>query len=502
MPYVKLQSVRNVISRTMHGVQQELSFTIRIANLAYQKRVDVHWWGEDGQLRIQPACYQYRLDDQREVWQAGLALPLTHESSIPGNIQLAVRYECGGVEYWDNNNGMNYQSDADSGVIVYEGVPLHHFDYNPHLQDGEVSHPVDVAVNRCCWPGRVAIHWTTDRWRTQHVTPCFYRHNHWDQVKGSSARNPNRYGWGIWAGRLPVQHAYRVEYAIESEHDGRSYWDNNAGRNYCVRRGITLRMLTLNLHCYQEPNQDYKFTQIARSIQDLNIDVVCLQEVGENWNNGAGDWGSNAARIINERLPTPYFLHADWSHLGFDRFREGVAILSRYPFTATDAGYVSNCQNPTCIDARKVVMAQIHVPYFGLVNVFSAHLSWPSGGFYEQFDRLRDWANCRHNGHVTATLIGGDFNIKAGSDSYRHIVNTSDLEDQYLRKISPQAFNKIFRERCLNVQEHLSQDGRIDYIFLKRHSPLHVVDAKELYTDRAYGRVSDHTGYLVEFELE
>jgi maltose 6'-phosphate phosphatase len=89
-----------------------------------------------------------------------------------------------------------------------------------------------------------------------------------------------------------------------------------------VRRG-TLQAMTLNLHTYQEEDQQQKFEQVARAIRDLGVDLVCLQEVGEHWNNGAGDWASNAARIINDQLPAPYHLHADWSHLGFDRYREG-----------------------------------------------------------------------------------------------------------------------------------------------------------------------------------
>ena len=486
----------------MHGAQQELTFAIRVDNIAYQKRVEVHWWGEDGQWRILPAAYQYRIDAQREMWLASQAIPLSHESSIPGHIQFAVRFACNGAEYWDNNRGMNFQSDADSGVIVYDDAPLRHFDYNPILRSGEVSHPVDVAIHKSIWPGRVVIHWTTDRWRTQQETPCFYRHNHWDLVKGSAARNPNRYGWGVWAGRIPAQNAYRVEYAIESERQGQAFWDNNGGRNYTIRRDITLRMLTLNLHCYQEDNQDYKFSLIARAIQDFNIDVICFQEVAENWNNGAGDWASNAARVINEKLPSPYFLHADWSHLGFNRYREGVAILSRHPFTATDAGYISSSQDVYNINARKAVMAQINVPYFGLVNVFSVHLSWPSEGFSEQFERLRQWANARHTGPVTATLLGGDFNIKAGSESYRHIANTRDFEDQYLKAASPQVFNKVYRQEPPNAQECLKQDGRIDFIYMKSGGPLCVTDARELFTEKSYGRVSDHTGYYLEFEME
>jgi hypothetical protein len=44
-------------------------------------------------------------------------------------------------------------------------------------------------------------------------------------------------------------------------------------------------------------------------------------------------------------------------------------------------------------------------------------------------------------------------------------------------------------------------DGRIDFIFMQKHSSLQAVAARELFTNGDhYGRVSDHTGYCVEFE--
>ena len=103
----------------------------------------------------------------------------------------------------------------------------------------------------------------------------------------SSARNPNRYDTSIWISQLKIDDAFRVQYAIGCETPSGTIWDNNFGRNYLARRQ-RLKILTLNLHCYQEENQDAKFSQIARAIDDLDIDVVCLQEVAENWGEGRG----------------------------------------------------------------------------------------------------------------------------------------------------------------------------------------------------------------------
>jgi maltose 6'-phosphate phosphatase len=167
----------------------------------------------------------------------------------------------------------------------------------------------------------------------------------------------------------------------------------------------------------------------------------------------------------------------------------------------TDAGYVSSSQTVHSINSRKVVMVQVNVPYIGLVNVFSAHLSWPTGGFLEQFERLRAWANQKHGGNVAATFLCGDFNIKAGSEAYQAVVHTREYEDQYLAATSQSVFEKIFRDYSSNIERHLATDGRIDFIFMQRNSSLQAVAAREMFTDTDhYGRVSDHTGYCVEFE--
>ena len=102
---------------------------------------------------------------------------------------------------------------------------------------------------------------------------------------------------------------------------------------------------------------------------------------------------------------------------------------------------------------------------------------------------------------LTPWLIGGDFNISAGSEAYRHIVDTGEYEDQYLKIAAPPVFQKVFRERAPDALRRLAADGRIDYVWLRNGSRLRAIAAEELFTASRYGRVSDHTGYLVEFEL-
>lgn len=498
MDKIKLLYVENVITRQTTTVQ-ELSFVVLIKNLAYEKNVDVKWAGEDGIWHTLPARYHSSADQDQEYWVARKRFTLLATKSLPGNVRFAVRYRADGKEYWDNNQGGNHSIQADSGIKIAHDIPVLNLRFESDQPDGQTFFPIAVAVKQTLHPERVTITWTHDNWRTTQHTHCRFKRNYWDSEFGSNARNPNHYGVQIWNGALISKDVGRVQYRVSCDTRNGVFWDDNFGNNYRIYRR-PLRVMILNLHCYQEDNQDYKLSQIARAINDWDVDVVCLQEVAELWNNGFGDWESNSARIINERLKSPYHLATDWSHLGFDRYREGVAILSRFPIARQEGRYVSNSCDPYSIHSRKVVMAGIRVPHLGLINVFSSHLSWWDDGFPEQFEALRQWAANEHNGEVMATMLCGDFNIKAGSRGYQFVVDSNEYDDQYLAVSAPRTFRKIFDVRDAHWQRYLDHDHRIDYVFLRKASELRVRAGREVFTDQDYGRVSDHYGYLMTFE--
>ncbi|MDP1774934.1 MAG: endonuclease/exonuclease/phosphatase family protein [Methylobacter sp.] len=499
MDKIQLLYVENVITRKKAVVHQTLSFFMRVDNVSYDKRIDVLWAGEDGVWQTLPASHHSKLEHNQEYWQAQASFQLSPVKSLPGNIQFGLRYQASGSEYWDNNQGLNYSSQADSGIKVACAAPVLNTGFANKLDEGQKNVPITVAVDKFTEADKVTVHWTTDNWRHTHKTPCHFKRTYWDKEALSNARNPNQYGVAIWKGWLRIGQVFRLQYSICVERNGQIYWDNNHGKNYPLSRE-PLKVMILNLHCYQEDNQDYKLSQIAKAIDELNVDVVCLQEVAELWNDGAGDWESNSAKIINDRLTTPYHIHTDWSHLGFNKYREGVAILSRYPLIKPDAKYVSGSHDVYSIHSRKVVMAQIKVPYIGRVNVFSAHLSWWEDGFAEQFQRLCEWAEAKQSAQVNAALLCGDFNITAGSTGYHLVVDAHQYDDQYLAANSQGVFEKIFMVNDPYWQDYPTDDYRIDYIFLNKTSELRVTSATVLFTEQDYGRVSDHCGYLMIFE--
>ena len=385
MKPIQLLHAKNIIVRH-EASATAFAFSLAVEHLAVEKLVEVCWAGEDGVWHVLPRSSASRSASNaksgvREAWFSLAA----EDDPLPGDIQFAPHDRAAGIDCWDNNGWQNYAINADSGVRVGDDFRLLNIDFQPGLRPGQQYYPITVAACRTLFPKEVYVRWTTDQWRQTQTAACFFRRKHWDRLLGSNARNPNRYDCGIWITQLNVGDAFRVEYAIGCETASGTLWDNNFGANYLARRD-RFKILTLNLHCYQEENQYAKLGQIAKAINDLNADIVCLQEVGELWNGGSGDWNSNAARIIKDQLAQPYYYQGDWSHLGFRHYREGSVILSKYPFLVQDSGYVSAVQDFNNINSRKVVMAQVDVPYVGPVNVFSCHLSWWTGGFRQQLE--------------------------------------------------------------------------------------------------------------------
>lgn len=499
MNKIKLLYVENVIFRKAKKTQQRLTFFMSLENLGYDKHVDILWEGEEGTWQVLPAMFHSGLGKNEEYWSASVTVHLTEMQSLPGNIQFNLRYRVSGQEYLVNNHGFNYTSEADSGIKLANNQTLQNIAFESQIEEGQQEIKVTVAMNQSFNAECVILHWTVDNWQTTQKTLCKFKRNHWDNALHSHARNPNQYGVTLWTGKIKHKELYNLQYVIGCENGSEAFWDNNQSQNYRFLRE-QLNVLILNLHCYQEENQDEKLTTIAQAIAELDVDVVCLQEVAEYWRDGQGDWESNTAKIINDRLPEAFYLYTDWSHLGFDKYREGVAILSRYPLSHQQSRYVSDSEDIYHIHSRKVISTCVSVPHLGLIRVFSAHLSWLEDGFQAQFQRLHDWSNSMVSEEIKATLLCGDFNITAGSEGYKLIVDSGHYEDQFLAVNKQGVFNKVFKVNDAHWQGLLADDYRIDYIFMGKGSTLRATAANILFTEQDYGRVSDHCGYLMTFE--
>lgn len=279
---------------------------------------------------------------------------------------------------------------------------------------------------------------------------------------------------------------------------------------------MELSLLTLNLHTYQQHARHCPFDTmhqherevhiIAEAIAHLNIDVICFQEVGEYMHDPITqpycESPSNMAFRICNRLRHWghwYHIHQDWSHIGFYRWREGTAILSRYPMHHNHSAYVSVDWRKDNYMSRNVTLSCVDVPWFGLLHIANVHLSWAHHGFYEEFDNLKNQINSRLHFGPRADLIVGDFNAPTGGDAYHHIVAYAEYVDQF-HEMHPHRFYEPSYRGQIDGWKHHSP-SRIDYVFKRNFAPLQVIAMEVIFNDCFYPTVSDHFGYLTRFRL-
>lgn len=279
---------------------------------------------------------------------------------------------------------------------------------------------------------------------------------------------------------------------------------------------MELSLLTLNLHTYQQHPRHCPFETMHRHEREVhiiaeaaahqNIDVICFQEVGEYLHDPIGhpygESPSNMAYRICRKLRQWghwYHIHQDWSHIGFQRWREGSAILSRYPLRHNYSDYVSHNRRKDHYMSRNVTLTCVDVPYFGLLHLANVHLSWAHHGFFEEYRNLRRLIESRRHFGVRADLIVGDFNAPAGEHAYNHIVGNAEYVDQF-HELHPQRFYEpSYRGQIDGWKNHPPK--RIDYIFKGNGQPLQVRAVDVIFNDHFYPTVSDHFGYLARYRL-
>lgn len=270
-------------------------------------------------------------------------------------------------------------------------------------------------------------------------------------------------------------------------------------------------ILTLNLHTYQETQQNEKFNIITDIIGKMDIDFIAFQECAQNKSSVIKEGiirVDNMAFIIADRLKHKY--NADynfvwnWSHYGWTVFEEGIAILSKYPLLASENRYISSNTDVNNIASRKVIYATYQLPK-GRINIFSAHTHWRTTlTDEEQNNEIKNIQLMVDEKEALtlekASIICGDFNGNPTSDfpwseGYNTMMKNNDYKDSFF-EIYPAANSKP----PLSIYNTIGGDlpGRIDYIFIKNNAYFKVVDSQIVFKNDVAGNVSDHYGVLTK----
>ncbi|OOF36930.1 endonuclease/exonuclease/phosphatase family protein [Rodentibacter heidelbergensis] len=262
-----------------------------------------------------------------------------------------------------------------------------------------------------------------------------------------------------------------------------------------------MKLLTLNVHAWLETNQAEKITLLAQTIVEKGYDLIALQEVNQLMAAPSiaqslkqDNYGVILLRQINRQVEQKYSLYWSNSHIGYDKYDEGIAFLTRLPVYEVDPFYCSQHQRLDSILSRKIL--GLTVEYQNqLIDCYSCHINLPDSE-EDQLDNIRNIINRSQSGNLK--ILMGDFNTDAISNpqAYQQIKSLG-LIDSY--ELAKQKDSGITVEKAIDGWSSHREAKRLDYIFLNQAK--NVLSSQVIFNGKNKPIISDHFGLEVDITL-
>lgn len=280
-----------------------------------------------------------------------------------------------------------------------------------------------------------------------------------------------------------------------------------------------MNSLTLNTHAWMEEDPMGKLSDIASVIAQGNFEVIALQEVNQSMNAEEVEDATFIA-ASGEATPVPIkkdnfawllvkllrekgvFYYWSWTatHIGYDQYDEGVAILMKQPFTS-ESILVSKSTDYSCHYTRRMLKADATFANRDW-TVFSAHYSWWEDEEGEELFSFEWDKTLPHisNSKDKAILFMGDLNNEASveGEGYELIQKTAP----YLMDTFKSADHTVGSSTVLSAIDGWENQGgekRIDYIWSTFDEE--VIEYRVMFDGKNGPIVSDHFGIAVKLKL-
>jgi len=256
--------------------------------------------------------------------------------------------------------------------------------------------------------------------------------------------------------------------------------ENNAAKTVAAGDAFVLRAMTYNIHSCVNTYREVNPLTVAQIIGALDVDIVALQEVDAENNDGDNH---NQAKTIAEILNMDYVFFPV-EDTGVRAF--GLAVLSRFPIR--DYYFTRLPLSATLIPRKRgAIRATIHTPA-GSVHLFNTHLSLYKWEQRKQMKMLLETEWLLSVTDNKPAIFCGDLNAGSFSRTYRRVANY--LTDVQKALDEPWLPKPTFHAR--------SPFLRIDHMFISRHfTPRDVDVAINPYTRTA----SDHLPLIAELSM-
>ena len=279
-----------------------------------------------------------------------------------------------------------------------------------------------------------------------------------------------------------------------------------------------MKILTLNTHSLQESYYPEKLERFVQFVLREQPDIIAMQEV--NQSTGARrirpdrlhgmvyvPGNDTVVREDNHALAVASYLRRSgldyhWAWIGFkigyDKYDEGMAILSRQPMAEVESRLISSCDDYRNWRTRRVLGFR---PVYSSDWFYTVHMGWwedAAEPFRAQWDRLEEAV--REKKKHGAVWLLGDFNgpAEVRGESYDCVkdagwFDTYELAERKDDGITVGGVIDGWRDKL--ADKNVS-GMRIDQIWCSEKAA--VRSSQVVFNGKREAVVSDHYGILIE----
>ena len=274
-----------------------------------------------------------------------------------------------------------------------------------------------------------------------------------------------------------------------------------------------MKLLTINVHAWIEENQDEKMEILAKVIAENDYDVVAMQEVNQSMNSPVifrairqDNYGWVLLEKISKYTDRTYYYHWSNSHIGYGKYDEGLAIITKHKLLDVDEFYCTRAQSVNTITSRRINSATIE--YKGqIIEFYTCHMNLPTNQEEKMADNIQTILKRSQTDNLK--ILMGDFNTDAISDqqAYQQIkslglFDTFEMAEQKDSGITVEkAIDgwKGHSEENIDGWSKSKEEKRIDYILSNKK--IKVKSSKVIFNGENHPVVSDHYGLEVILDL-
>lgn len=258
-----------------------------------------------------------------------------------------------------------------------------------------------------------------------------------------------------------------------------------------------MKILTINTHSLIEENYEQKLNMFIDAIYRIRPDVIAMQEanqttdaqvtaLGKGFDVRQDNHALSVCDTLNDLgLNYRYFWYG--MKYAYDRFQEGIAILTHLPVTETDSVLISENNDVRDWHTRYALGVCVGDEWFYCIH--TGRCDDEKHPFCKQWQRFES-----HVCEKQKVWVMGDFNCTPDSNGYRTVIN-SGWYDTFCMANEHDCGNTV-RGRIDGWHDKDIDNMRIDYIFTNCKAT--VKSSKVIFNGLNEEVVSDHYGVLVE----